>query len=73
MRPEPWDEETTARAIGMKRAGMSHAQIAQKLGRSMPAVAARMSNLKIKSKVNRRNLSGRLTSSALLDLKDQNK
>ena len=33
-----WDDETKARAAGMKRAGMTNKQIAERMGCTVPAV-----------------------------------
>jgi hypothetical protein len=41
-KPEPWDAETFARAAGLKRAGFTTKQIAEKLGVSVSAVKNRM-------------------------------
>jgi len=43
--PEPWDEELLARAAGMKRAGLSTATIAERLGVTLKSVTNRLSKI----------------------------
>ena len=41
-RHEEWDDELVARAVGLKRAGFSNQQIADKLGKPLGSVKVRL-------------------------------
>lgn len=49
-----WDEEMVARAVGMKRAGMTNKDIAERLGVSIGSVVGRMNRAKAKRRLDGR-------------------
>jgi predicted transcriptional regulator len=44
-----WDEETTAKAVGMRRAGMTYQTIANRIGATHSAVKNKLTKMNIKS------------------------
>jgi len=57
---EPWDAETLARAAGMKRAGITNAMIAKRLGVTESCVSNKLSKAKVKRRLDGRSGTGRL-------------
>jgi hypothetical protein len=48
---EEWDDELLARAVGLKRAGFSNKQIAEKLGKPLGSVKVRMARVGAKRRL----------------------